>query len=105
MAERLRSVVLRMGMLATLRARSVLEIDSFGCAPLQPQPHRCLFFSCYVQFSGGQVVGAVITASHNAEVDNGIKLVDRDGGEIFVNAHYAHYSPPAACIHLCSCVV
>ena len=51
------------------------------------------------------MVGAVITASHNAEVDNGIKLVDRDGGEIFVNAHYAHYSPPAACIHLCSCVV
>jgi len=28
----------------------------------------------------GKNVGAVITASHNLEVDNGIKLVDVDGG-------------------------
>lgn len=43
---------LRMGALAVLRSRSV----------------------------GQRVVGIMITASHNAEPDNGVKLVDMDGG-------------------------
>lgn len=50
-AERLPFAMLRMGVLAALRAKAVR-------AP----------------------VGAVVTASHNPEVDNGIKLVDSDGG-------------------------
>ncbi|KAI6660035.1 Phosphoacetylglucosamine mutase [Oopsacas minuta] len=50
--ERLPSVVNRMGILAALRSRA----------------------------KGGQGVGAVVTASHNPIFDNGVKLVDPDGG-------------------------
>jgi phosphoacetylglucosamine mutase len=50
-AALLDSVFLRMGVLAALRARST-----------------------------GKVVGLMVTASHNAVEDNGIKLVDPDGG-------------------------
>ena len=51
-AERLDSTFFRMGMLASLRSRS----------------------------RSGLAVGLMVTASHNAEPDNGIKLVDADGG-------------------------
>ena len=51
-AEILDSTFYRMGMLAVLRSRA----------------------------NGGQAVGLMVTASHNPEPDNGIKLVDSDGG-------------------------
>ena len=51
-AELLDSTFLRMGALAAIRS-------------------RCL---------GGAAVGLMVTASHNAEPDNGIKMVDPDGG-------------------------
>ena len=51
-AETLESTFYRMGMLAVLRSRS----------------------------RGGRAVGLMVTASHNAEPDNGIKLIDTDGG-------------------------
>eukprot|EP00904_Undaria_pinnatifida_P011484 jgi/Undpi1/7466/HiC_scaffold_22.g09939.m1 len=50
-AEVLESTFLRMGMLAVLRSRKT-----------------------------GMAVGLMVTASHNAEVDNGIKMVDPSGG-------------------------
>ncbi|XP_052844547.1 phosphoacetylglucosamine mutase [Drosophila gunungcola] len=50
-AEFLDSVMFRMGVLATLRSR----------------------------FRGGSVIGVMITASHNPEPDNGVKLVDPKG--------------------------
>ena len=52
LADKLPSVVNRMGVLATLRSLA----------------------------RGGAVVGAVVTASHNPLFDNGVKLVDPDGG-------------------------
>lgn len=52
-AEHLDSVILRMGMLAALRS-------------------RC--------FKENNAVGGMITASHNQEPDNGLKLVDPSGG-------------------------
>jgi len=51
-AELLDSTFFRMGMLAVLRSRA----------------------------RGGLAVGLMVTASHNAECDNGIKLIDTDGG-------------------------
>lgn len=48
----LHSMFVRMGVLAVLRSRSV----------------------------GGRAIGVMITASHNEECDNGVKLVDSDGG-------------------------
>jgi phosphoacetylglucosamine mutase len=51
-AELLDSTFYRMGMLAVLRSRA----------------------------KGGLAVGLMVTASHNPEPDNGIKLVDSDGG-------------------------
>ena len=51
-AELLESTFFRMGMLAALRSRQ----------------------------RGGLAVGLMVTASHNAEPDNGIKLIDTDGG-------------------------
>ena len=51
-ADILDSTFYRMGMLAVLRSRA----------------------------RGGRAVGLMVTASHNAEPDNGIKLVDTDGG-------------------------
>lgn len=50
--NKLHAIFIRMGMLATLRSR----------------------------VKDGQCVGVMITASHNAEKDNGIKVVDVDGG-------------------------
>ncbi|XP_030375424.1 phosphoacetylglucosamine mutase [Scaptodrosophila lebanonensis] len=50
-AEFLDSVMFRMGVLATLRSR----------------------------FRGGSVIGVMITASHNPEPDNGVKLIDPKG--------------------------
>ncbi|CAN0285924.1 unnamed protein product, partial [Ectocarpus sp. 13 AM-2016] len=50
-AELLDSTFLRMGMLAVLRSRKT-----------------------------GLAVGLMVTASHNAEPDNGIKMVDPNGG-------------------------
>ena len=52
LGERLPSVVNRMGILAALRSLA----------------------------QGGHTVGAVVTASHNPIFDNGVKLVDPDGG-------------------------
>ena len=52
LGERLPSVVNRMGILAALRSLAL----------------------------GGRTVGAVVTASHNPIFDNGVKLVDPDGG-------------------------
>ncbi|CAN0403204.1 unnamed protein product, partial [Ectocarpus sp. 13 AM-2016] len=54
-AELLDSTFLRMGMLAVLRSR---------CVALKT----------------GLAVGLMVTASHNAEPDNGIKMVDPNGG-------------------------
>ena len=51
-AELLDSTFYRMGMLAVLRSRA----------------------------KGGLAVGLMVTASHNPEPDNGIKMVDSDGG-------------------------
>ena len=51
-AETLESTFYRMGMLAVLRSRA----------------------------RGGLASGLMVTASHNPEPDNGIKLVDTDGG-------------------------
>ena len=52
LGEKLPSVVNRMGILAALRSLAL----------------------------GGRTVGAVVTASHNPIFDNGVKLVDPDGG-------------------------
>ncbi|CAE7569972.1 uap1l1, partial [Symbiodinium microadriaticum] len=49
---KLHAIFVRMGMMAALRSRS----------------------------SGGKCTGVMITASHNPEKDNGIKIVDTDGG-------------------------
>ncbi|EOD16703.1 putative phosphoglucomutase 3 [Emiliania huxleyi CCMP1516] len=56
-ADLLDSTFFRMGALAVLRSRS----------------------------RGGLAVGLMVTASHNAEPDNGIKLVDPDGGMLDVS--------------------
>lgn len=37
-------------------------------------------FACSVSSKTGLAVGLMVTASHNAEPDNGIKMVDPNGG-------------------------
>ena len=59
-AELLESTFLRMGVLAALRSRFHAPKGGGG--------------------AGGVAVGLMVTASHNAEPDNGIKMVDADGG-------------------------
>ena len=39
-----------------------------------------MFAGCYSACHDGKVIGVMITASHNLEQDNGIKIVDIDGG-------------------------
>eukprot|EP00310_Coccolithus_braarudii_P001141 CAMPEP_0183379038 /NCGR_PEP_ID=MMETSP0164_2-20130417/125223_1 /TAXON_ID=221442 /ORGANISM="Coccolithus pelagicus ssp braarudi, Strain PLY182g" /LENGTH=553 /DNA_ID=CAMNT_0025556615 /DNA_START=33 /DNA_END=1694 /DNA_ORIENTATION=- len=56
-AELLEGVFYRMGMLAALRSRAL----------------------------GGLAVGLMVTASHNPERDNGVKLIDTDGGMLAVS--------------------
>lgn len=69
-AELLDSTFLRMGMLATLRSR----------------------------YYGGAAVGLMVTASHNPERDNGIKMVDCDGGMLAQSWEgYAIVSIPVSC--------
>ncbi|CEM03411.1 unnamed protein product [Vitrella brassicaformis CCMP3155] len=42
--------------------------------------HRCGIFAALRAVKTNQTVGAMVTASHNVEPDNGIKLVDPTGG-------------------------
>lgn len=68
--ELLDGVVYRMGCLAALRSKS-------------KQGFLQIFIKTYLH--SGKAIGVMITASHNPEEDNGLKLVDPDGEMLTAN--------------------
>lgn len=69
----LHSTFVRMGILASLRS---LQLNNSYTNNVGKSINYSNNYSVGKQI----VVGLMITASHNAEIDNGIKLVDSDGG-------------------------